>query len=112
MKFKAGDKVWVNCLNEEHNVRGIKAGVIIGPAKLSPTLLLIYYNFNTSQWYEVELVGIPHPSGTTQWVQTEDRMWPRDEDGRQVGDWEHSVTYYKPNEEKERERTAVAESEQ
>jgi hypothetical protein len=93
MKFKAGDKVWVRCGNLEFKLFGTKPGVVVGPDTFKDAEL---FGFPPNeQWYRVDLLEHQHPVAGA-WLSSERHMWPRDEDGRQVGSWAHGELTWKP----------------
>lgn len=94
MKFKAGDKVWVVCDNIEFNLHGTKPGVVT-QCVVQPEGL------RSDWWYAVELEEFPHPRGGG-WISAEKHLFPRDEDGRQVGEWRNTI--WKPTKERIYER--------
>lgn len=92
MRFKAGDKVWVRCNNTDFNIFGTKPGVVLGAADVLPEVLAQYPP--SAQWYELELPDNPHPLRCS-WIGREEHLSPRDDGGRQVGDWHASL--WRPN---------------
>lgn len=94
MKFKAGDKVWARCDRADLNLTGVKAGVVEGPSDMCN----LWWP-GDGPWYLVLIEG--HRSGDVSglWTGRERNIWPRDEDGRQVGSWENSALVWRPNKE-------------
>lgn len=100
MRFKAGDKVWLQGDNARWNVIGIYPAVVLGSSKFQELSAKTRAHTcgGVCTMYDVEIVGKSHPTGKT-WVNIECMMWPRDEDGRQVGTWEHGETTWRPERE-------------
>lgn len=93
MKFKAGDKVWALCSLDEFKIYGRKAAVVVDLTNPGLEIRLRYPA--TVQWYAIELEDILTPANC-HWISREELLSPRDEDGRQVGTWEHSITTWRP----------------
>jgi hypothetical protein len=93
MKFKAGDKVWHKSLDGSRTVKGVvmcqHGESLPGPFMVMP-----------GNDYIVELEGVEslawfgYLRSAHEW-----QLSPRDEDGRQVGEWAHGETTWRPKRE-------------
>lgn len=97
MKFKAGDKVWARGDNAKWGTVGTFPAIVLGPSKNQSLSARVKAHRcgGTCMLYDIEIDGKLAPTGKT-FVNIECQMWPRDEDGRQVGTWEHSATVWRP----------------
>lgn len=97
MKFKAGEKVWARGDNVRWGTVGVFPAVVLGPSK-SQTLsakVKAHRCGGACTLYDIEIANKSAPAGKT-YVNIECQMWPRDEDGRQVGTWEHGEMTWRP----------------